>query len=835
MDLHQLKLDRNEWNSVEIPVSSAEKHVLDLLIDGYHDVNVKINNNISLITFLKIKPSTTMDDYLFNTYLHPIIKTFSVNDIKSLCSISIKSTKNILSKSDKIRIENNKLGTTIIQENIFEGVLIDLVKNILITFSKNNKKWMQYYYTLCKLNNTSITHINRHIQLIVDNVIAEYQDKTDLEYIVKNSVQIIEKNSMLLKYADSMLYSHQKVLFTIFKNPHFQKKQELFLNKIMRTTQQFTPKLVLYIAPTGTGKTISPIALSEENRVIFVCAARHVGVALAKMAISMGKKIAFAFGCHDAEDIRLHYFAATDYVKNKKSGGIGKVDNSVGDKVEIMICDVKSYLCAMHYMKAFNHVENIITYWDEPTITLDYDEHPLHQYIHNNWNHNEIPNMVLSSATLPKIYELTECIADFKATFPNAVVENIHSYDCNKTIPILNKCGKVVLPHYISNDCSTLEKIIEHCEQNLGLLRYFDLNEIVRFINLLLEEYSAMTVDFDRHFTSIVDINLESIKLYYLQLLKKIISHPSSASSWSTIHDNLCKTQLPYIKKSKESDKDELNSVFITTQDAYTLTEGPTIILTENVTKMSNFYLSQSKIPSNVMNIISSQIDKNNQIYIKIKELEQELERLENKKIKQDSGADGLKSAKNQPMVSTNETKRVHNSIEVLFNQIICPELNERFVPNKPLHISAWASTKDTSHSYTSSIDEETVVKIMTLDINDNWKILLLMGIGVFTKHSNIHYTEIMKSLAEQQYLYLIIASNDYIYGTNYQFCHGYISKDLSLTQEKIIQAMGRIGRNNIQKSYTVRLRDDDQINKIFYPEFDKMEAINMNKLLYTE
>jgi hypothetical protein len=77
----------------------------------------------------------------------------------------------------------------------------------------------------------------------------------------------------------------------------------------------------------------------------------------------------------------------------------------------------------------------------------------------------------------------------------------------------------------------------------------------------------------------------------------------------------------------------------------------------------------------------------------------------------------------------------------------------------------------------------------------------------------------------------MIIASSDYIYGTNYQFCHGFLSKDLKLTQEKIIQAMGRIGRNNIQQTYTVRFRDDEQISKLFTSETEKPEIINMNKL----
>jgi hypothetical protein len=158
--------------------------------------------------------------------------------------------------------------------------------------------------------------------------------------------------------------------------------------------------------------------------------------------------------------------------------------------------------------------------------------------------------------------------------------------------------------------------------------------------------------------------------------------------------------------------------------------------------------------------------------------------------------------------------------------------LNDVFIPNKPAHIQKWAERMDSSNAFTSHIDDETVIRIMMLtDVIDSWKVMLLMGIGVFTNHKSITYTEIMKKLADEQRLYMIIASSDYIYGMNYQFCHGYLSKDLCLTQEKIIQALGRIGRNNIQQTYSVRFRDDEQINKLFYEEVDKIEVHNMNKL----
>ena len=51
---------------------------------------------------------------------------------------------------------------------------------------------------------------------------------------------------------------------------------------------------------------------------------------------------------------------------------------------------------------------------------------------------------------------------------------------------------------------------------------------------------------------------------------------------------------------------------------------------------------------------------------------------------------------------------------------------------------------------------------------------------------------------------------------------------------QKVIQAMGRIGRNNIQQTYTVRFRDDSQINKLFTSDTEKPEVINMNKLFNT-
>jgi hypothetical protein len=116
-------------------------------------------------------------------------------------------------------------------------------------------------------------------------------------------------------------------------------------------------------------------------------------------------------------------------------------------------------------------------------------------------------------------------------------------------------------------------------------------------------------------------------------------------------------------------------------------------------------------------------------------------------------------------------------------------------------------------------------------DVSEEWKVLLLMGIGVFTENQNKVYLELMKNFAVQQKLYLIIADSDYLFGLNYQFCQGYIGKDLDVTQEKIIQCLGRIGRNALQKAYTARFCEESHANLLFLPNQNKMEAQNMNLL----
>ena len=887
MDLKQRKLNRSEWNSIEVAVSKSEIDVLNLIIAGFADVNIRINNNNSIFTFLKIEYNEKMEDQLYNKYLRERVDKIEAEMKKVLPEYKQMKidSKDKMNSADKIRLERYD-ENSLKKNDIYEFLLLNHLEKMLHYSGENNnvKLFSFHYYTLYKLIRNNITKLNRHIVEITNRVLHAFEDEVNISVVIENAVEFIEKNESLLKYGDLSLYEHQKEIFTVFKSD--------------------VPKLVLYMAPTGTGKTLTPIALSEKKKVIFVCAARHVGLALAKAAISVNKKIAFAFGCASADDIRLHYFAAKTFTKNKRTGGIGKVDNSDGVNVEIIICDIKSYLPAMYYMLAFNKPKDLIMYWDEPTITMDYIDHEFHTTIRRNWKENLIPNIVLSSATLPKLNELTETIPDFLHKFVGADICNIVSHDCKKSIPIINKDGYVVLPHYLNEEYNDMVITANHCKNYLTLLRYFDLKEVVEFITYILKNnLTNKKMVIERHFETLDDVNMKNIKIYYINLLQNVVKE-----NWNTIYMHFKNSRVPRIIENDKidpkgnkitktrsiglgpilSNNDNNNNlsgkplsrlhseqvtcqptnrlteaakvtgtsgVYVTTRDSYTLTDGPTIFISNEIEKISKFCIQQANIPAIVMDGIMKKIDYNNAINERLHLLESEVEIIKDesdKKAKNEvsgfhagmkvngrnkSSKDSKKINRdvNEEKESKGEIGRLTNEINSLRAMIKSATLNDTFVPNKKMHLDKWAEDLDTKGAFTSNIDENVVADIMALNGVDNyWKVLLMMGIGVFINHDNITYTEIMKRLADEQKLYMIIASSDYIYGTNYQFCHGYLSKDLDLTQEKIVQAMGRIGRNNIQQTYTIRFRDDKQILKLFTNETDKPEIINMNKLFNT-
>jgi len=598
--------------------------------------------------------------------------------------------------------------------------------------------------------------------------------------------------------------------------------------------------MLLYQAPTGTGKTLTPIGLVKGgHKIIFVCAAKHVGLQLAKSCISLGVKIAVAFGCADPGSIRLHWFAAKETIRNRRTGGIFRVDNEVGDNVEIMISDIQSYLPAMNYMRAFNKLEDMILYWDEPTITLDYETHPYHELLSKNWQQNEIPNVVLSSATLPRQEELEEMISGFSAKFNTTNVDSVVSHDCSKTIPILDTDGYIILPHLVYEDYDKVKSSVNHLKKYKTLLRHFDVRAVTEFIVYVNKKVDIKSrYKIDEYFDSIEDITVMSIKEYYLKLLTAI------KKSYTEVFQYFKGKRQPLYQKP----------IKITTNDAYTLTDGPTIYLANDIEKIGKFCLLTAKIPSVMLDAILEDMGFNEGVRIEMDKIQKDLEKASDAAAEEDrgksKGSDSGKtreiSKKSGSVKDNNQTaQRLLQKYEGMRASLKRIRLGLKFIPNTVEHLKEWQHSEAIT-AFKSDIDDTIVEKIMLLDIDANWKVLLLMGIAVFVDVKRLtndlgqvkkcmkDYVSIMKELAEKQKLYLIIASSDYIYGTNYQFCHGYIGKDLGdMSQEKMIQAIGRVGRSSTRQDYSIRLRSNDMIDTLLQVSNHKVEVMNMNLLFH--
>ena len=705
MDLRQTKLTKDEWVSIEVPLPANEIEVLKFMQQSYNNPGMIVNSLPTIYSYLKITPTTALDVHLFHQYIK------LPGDVPLPSSVKLKT-------ADSIRLSNSKTMGKEVYEIMVASVCVLLETDV-----------DKHYYTLKYLDGLAVVNPNPHLKKIVATLLAKH--KPNLDSIVARATEILERNPYTYKYQNLQYYDHQK--------------------QLIEMTKTLEPRLILYIAPTGTGKTLSPIALSEGRGIVFICAARHVGLAFAKACVSAHKKIAFAFGCDSPADVKLHYFAVTSCTRDRKSGGIRQVDNTQGEKVEIMICDIQSYIHAMRYMLAFNAREKMVMYWDEPTIGMDCDDHPLHAIIKSLWTENEIGTIVLSSATLPRPSEIEAVLAGYQAKF-KGTIHSIQTYDCKKTIQLLNMENEVELPHHQCPSYAELQLCATHLDGHRTLLRYLDLASVVRFLGD------------GPHFTSFDDVTITNIKLRYIDKLRAM-----DPDAWPAI----------YAKEMENREKVHTSTIHVTMADAFTLTGGPTLYLTSKVKLVAAYCLQDAAIPHRLMDEIKQDMMYNRALGLKITQLEKDVEDSNKDLDKEKKMADGRVSAPVRKMQE--ELLRLQNCVKPL-------SLPATHIPNRAEHLARFGHTSGAS--FTSIIEPDMLEKILSTDVDDTWKLLLMMGIGVFASHESAKYIEVMKELATNQHLYLILADTDYIYGTNYQFCHALVAAELYLISKKQLQKL---------------------------------------------
>ena len=151
--------------------------------------------------------------------------------------------------------------------------------------------------------------------------------------------------------------------------------------------------------------------------------------------------------------------------------------------------------------------------------------------IKRNWKENIIPNIVLSSATLPRESEIQDVLVDYRSKF-DGEVQTILSADCNNSIPLISKEGEVVLHHHLleNADFNKMLECIDHCKLSSSLIRYMDLQEICKFILYLNKNPDYITNEqfsIQNYFESTDDIQYPYVKT----LVRVIVCHMQSETS----------------------------------------------------------------------------------------------------------------------------------------------------------------------------------------------------------------------------------------------------------------------------------------------------------------
>ena len=136
MDLTQSKLTKSEWESIEKKVSNDEKTIHNLIINGFDNINLCLNNTKTLCEFVNLEPNNIIHNYLYISYFQVYVKKF-IN--KTTLEFTVENKTKNINKATSIKINNS---TKLLEQNdelkltIFEFVIISHIKKMLSYYKK---------------------------------------------------------------------------------------------------------------------------------------------------------------------------------------------------------------------------------------------------------------------------------------------------------------------------------------------------------------------------------------------------------------------------------------------------------------------------------------------------------------------------------------------------------------------------------------------------------------------------------------------------------------------------------------------------------------------------
>ena len=195
-------------------------------------------------------------------------------------------------------------------------------------------------------------------------------------------------------------------------------------------------------------------------------------------------------------------------------------------------------------------------------------------------------------------------VHNYEEKYPHSIFKYIDVHDQFSNLMIYDEYSNVIMPHNYFKDYNKMTDFLYY--QQKKYYKFYNCDHCAKFI-LFYNKYFDKSI-LDKNFNNIENLDLNYIKDKYIDILLNI----DSQSKWDTI----CEKYEMYNKKYDEDNKNTVLDIGteLTTSSAKSLTNGPTLYVTNKIDNISKYLLMKSNIDTKVLDGIEDKINRNNDI-----------------------------------------------------------------------------------------------------------------------------------------------------------------------------------------------------------------------------
>ncbi len=589
---------------------------------------------------------------------------------------------------------------------------------------------------------------------------------------------------------------------------------------------------VLYKTLPGLGKTTMVLStcsyikkIKSKLVVLFCCSdlLQSVRVQVLRSAFNCGIK--FAIGTYSN---KLDRNTGQNYrlIKNKNCHSNDEIQLIVADyKTTCMILknheenfnkkleETDLSKMAPHEVKKFMATKNkYLLYFDEPTILTDSIANETTLSYLSKILYWMPAHTVLSSATLPTVDEIINISSYYTQKHSNTNIREIIS---NKTLVgcfIKDFNSNIIVPHQVCNNVQELGILLEKIKNFPLIGKFYTLPFLIN-LNDFLRRISTpdrnLAVDID----NIGTFDQESVLENILILLNNVLTlDENEFNQFKEIRirdiqeDNIDQTLL----LEDINDFDTVNPYKLLTTHAFKYI-GCCLIATKDPEEYINKYFTEIIDDIKTFNNLNTTEDYDN-FHNEMKAYKQAEDRIND--------------------LFTSEIARDKELAKLVKPTLRFPKNIEVGSPEHMKEFARYVIKYD--HTVRKMNINQEELNISEFMESEYVKILLQMGIGLFSKKLSQNYNNKVLELLSDRKLAYIIADESFCYGANYQISHVIVNDDLGDEHSinTILQLIGRTSR--IGKSWTGRVylesNTKDKILELFRnPTFNSEEGRNIS------